>query len=203
MKASRNHLKKEDGKFNWSRDSDKDGDNLKKSKGKRCSLGFRAYIEHKAENITDGTHIVLQFDVNVAVGSHPVNRQINSQTRTQMKMQIEEIAHIRVNQRRHVSPGYLYHLASIKSEYLRGVDAYLHEGLKKTFKVTLKPIVLILVNIVKYPSWALKREMLKRHSSLESFESVSRMQKVASLEIKSSPKFQVYRRFSVGRIKGN
>jgi hypothetical protein len=38
---------------------------------------------------------------------------------------------------------HLYRLASIKPEYLKGVDAYLYEGLKKTFAVSLKPIVLI------------------------------------------------------------
>jgi len=37
---------------------------------------------------------------------------------------------------------HLYRLASIKQEYLKGVDAYLYEGLKKTFEVNLKPIVL-------------------------------------------------------------
>jgi len=37
---------------------------------------------------------------------------------------------------------HLYRLASIKPEYLKGVDTYLYEGLKKTFEVNLKPIML-------------------------------------------------------------
>ena len=38
---------------------------------------------------------------------------------------------------------HLYRLANIKPEYLKGVNAYMYEGLKKTFEVDLKPIMLI------------------------------------------------------------
>jgi hypothetical protein len=38
---------------------------------------------------------------------------------------------------------HLYRMASIKPEYLKGIGGYLYESLKKTFDVSLKPILLV------------------------------------------------------------
>lgn len=193
-----------------------DGNKLKESREKRSSLGFQIAafytdIQHKVENITNGTRIVLQFDVKVAGGKsskhadkHPAkdadedaDEDADSDEETggsdkgadedaededEDRNPYDELPHgsgkpvldtlkllfplsgadvnrdaileeiVAMIKKLHTSKSinevlfplrHLYRLASIKPEYLKGVDAYLYEGLKKTFVVSLKPIVLI------------------------------------------------------------
>ena len=200
---------------------DEGGD--KKPQDKRSSLGFQIIafytdIEHKVENITDGTRIVLQFDVHVA-GRKPLkhahadkhkakdaDEDADEGTDEDADADSDEDADdsdedagdaedededrdaykelpdgsgkpvldtlrplfplsgadvnrdaildelVVMVKKLHTSESinevvfplrHLYRLASIKPEYLKGVDAYLYEGLKKAFAVSLKPIVLI------------------------------------------------------------
>jgi len=160
-----------------------DGDKSQKSVAEKVSsLGFQIVafytdIEHKVENVTDGTRIVLQFDVNVEgneddfesdededednddllqrgsgecvsntmkplfpLSGPDANRDVILENLIAMIKDLQTSKSIDevVFPLRH-----LYRLASIKPEYLKGVDAYLYKGLKKTFEVDLKPIVLV------------------------------------------------------------
>jgi hypothetical protein len=160
-----------------------DGNKSKKYVGEKVSsLGFQIVafytdIEHKVENITDGTRIVLQFDVNVEGNEDDFESdedydddeddllQRGSGQRVSNNMKplfpfsgpdasrdviLEKlIAMVKDLQTSKsidevVFPlRHLYRLASIKPEYLKGVDAYMYKGLKKMFEVDLKPIVLV------------------------------------------------------------
>jgi len=209
-------------------DGDEGGD--KKSQDKRSSLGFKIVafytdIEHKVESITDGTRIVLQFDVHVAGGKSSKHKRADKHAAKETDQDADEgtdedadadsdedaddsdedaddsdedaedaegededrnpydelpdgsgkpvldtlkplfpLSGADVNRdaifeelvvmikKLHTSESinevafplrHLYRLASIQPEYLKGVDAYLYEGLKKIFAVSLKPIVLI------------------------------------------------------------
>jgi hypothetical protein len=156
---------------NGDKHEDGDGEKSKTSEPKPSLLGFQVIafytdIEHKVENITDGTRIVLQFDVNVKdyddsdfhLGSSDKDfldtlKPIFPLTGTEAKRDaiIEELA--MELKKLHTSASsvpevvlplrHLYRLASIKPEYLKGMDGYLYEALKKTFEISLKPIVLI------------------------------------------------------------
>lgn len=161
-----------------SSDDEQDGDETKKPEDKRSVLGFQIVafytdIEHKVESITDGTRIVLQFDVNVPGGQSPnEDEKLDlsdipdgsgkpvldtlkplfrfSDADANRDAILEEL--VSMIQNLHTSQSinevvfplrHLYRLASIKPECLKGVDGYLYEGLKKKFEVALKPIVLI------------------------------------------------------------
>jgi len=182
-------------------------ENEDNSKKPRDSLGFQVIafytdIEHKVENITDGTHIILQFDVNVKGRQNEEYYEDKDKDKDKDEAEDEDEAEAEdedsededeeidqqyllggsgkcvLNSLKPLFPAsgadtnrdailaelvvmikelhtsksidevvfplrYLYRLASIKPEHLKGVDGYLHEGLKKTFEVSLKPIVLI------------------------------------------------------------
>jgi len=115
------------------------------------------------------SYIVLQFDINVP-GGQPLNEDTGdipdgsgkpvldtlkllfplSEADGNRDAILEEL--VGMIQNLHTSQSinevvfplrHLYRLASIKPEYLKSVDGYLYEGLKKKFEVGLKPIVLI------------------------------------------------------------
>jgi len=171
----------EDEEDDESSDDEQDGDEAKKPEDKRSILGFQIVafytdIEHKVESITDGTRIVLQFDVNVPGGQSPnededldlcdipdgSGKPVLDTLKPLLRFSeadanrdaiLEEL--VGMIQNLHTSQSinevvfplrHLYRLASIKPEYLKGVDGYLYEGLKKKFEVGLKPIVLIYQN---------------------------------------------------------
>jgi 2OG-Fe(II) oxygenase superfamily len=133
-------------------------------------IAFYTDIEHKVEKITDGTRIVLQFDVNVKGGQDDDSEEdfddeddgdlggyesidtlkplfpvsgTNDTILKELVVMIKEM-HASNSVDEVVFPlRHLYRMASIKPEYLKGVDGYLYEGLKTTFDVSLKPIMLI------------------------------------------------------------
>jgi hypothetical protein len=186
-------------------DEDEDGqgggEEFKRDKNKppTSRLGFQIIafytdIEHKVEEITDGTRIVLQFDVNVKGFSDQLpksdlvkenkddqqdkedkddeedkedkdedddgdmggyNNMLDTvkplfPTANKRDAILEEL--VKMIKKKHASHEvdevvfplrHLYRMASIRPEYLKGVDGYLYEGLKKTFEVSLMPIVLV------------------------------------------------------------
>jgi hypothetical protein len=180
-----------DEKLEWDEDDDEeeDGDDDKgdSRKGKESEksedkpkLGFQIIafytdIEHKVERITDGTRIVLQFDVNVKGGQNDYSEEaLESNCRDSGVLGVSEsfdtvkplfpVLEIDNNRdailkelvamikEKHSSNSvdevvfplrHLYRMASIKPEYLKGIDEYLHENLKKIFDVSLKPIILV------------------------------------------------------------
>ncbi|KIM43846.1 hypothetical protein M413DRAFT_26137 [Hebeloma cylindrosporum] len=138
-------------------------------------IAFYTDIEHKVDNITDGTRIVFQFDVKVESNEEddwegedeehdescvgrcfgnvvsdtmkplfPLSRGDTSRHVILEKL-VEMIKDLHTSRSidEVVFPlRHLYRLASIKPEYLKGVDAYVYEALKKTFDVDLKSIML-------------------------------------------------------------
>jgi len=152
---------------------DDEGETSKKPGEKRSILAFQVIAfytdtEHKIENITDGTRIVLQFDVKVGGRRRkdPWDEDFNlggsdeydttkplfplSGTDPKTHSILEELVvmikelHTSKSINEVVLPlRHLYRLASIKPDYLKGVDAYLYERLKRTFEISLKPIMIV------------------------------------------------------------
>lgn len=164
-----------DQEFEDDDESSDDGDEAKTLEDKRLVLGFQIVafytdIEHKMGSITDGTRVVLQFDVNVEGGqSSYKNQNVElydipdgsgqpvldtlkplfplSKADANRDAILEEL--VNMIQNLHTSQSinevvfplrHLYRLASIKPGHLKGVDGYLYE---EKFEVGLKPIVLI------------------------------------------------------------
>ncbi|PBK59332.1 hypothetical protein ARMSODRAFT_966995 [Armillaria solidipes] len=131
------------------------------------AVAFYTDVEHKVDIVTEGTRLVLQYDVfiqNEAEDPGSYHRRIRDSKlfvehlKAGAEAQLPEIfdhsalkelsdaiseVHKKGTGEVSIPLRHLYRQASIRPEYLKGVDAVVYEKLSQTFKVSLLPILLM------------------------------------------------------------
>ncbi|KAK0465932.1 uncharacterized protein EV420DRAFT_1508864 [Desarmillaria tabescens] len=156
-------------------------------------VAFYTDVEHKVETVTEGVRLVLQYDVFIQQeDEYPEYQYLripNSQLFTEHFEPVADAqgpkifypaalkdlsdaisdAHERGTGEVSIPLRHLYRQASIRPEYLKGVDAVVYENLSQTFKVSLLPILLletvfgdggVMTAVVKYDGESSRNERL-------------------------------------------
>ncbi|KAK0234170.1 hypothetical protein IW262DRAFT_137614 [Armillaria fumosa] len=132
------------------------------------AVAFYTDVEHKVDTVTEGTRLVLQYDVFIIQdededpdsyhGCIRDSKLFVEHLRSGAEAQVPEIfdhsalkelsdaiseVHKKGTDEVSIPLRHLYRQASIRPEYLKGVDAVVYEKLLQTFKVSLLPILLM------------------------------------------------------------